>query len=512
MQAVSAAFTAAAQAAGQNPAFYFEVAWTGNGAISAARGGPGWINETGYVINHSGTLQINPPGESLVPAGEVGNAEIRLSNYQQRFSWQNLSSPLYAHIGGLVGLTGKLVRIWQGYAATDSTPAQYVCIFTGVITAWQETTADGTVTLDCRDIGWLYLQDKRSTVVAYDQRPEGWIAQMCALVEMASATLDIGIYPLPFAWLDDESIVDEIWETAEADAGLAYFAQNGLLRFENALHWQSQLVSVWTFSEGDYKTISEQIGVDAVATEVTVEWSGRTIGNEAVLYTLDRVKRVPPGGNITWKVRFSYAVSGVFALTNDEPFRDYAASAVGGVDLTSSITMSLEDVAAQQCTLRATNASTTQEAILTLVQVRGKPLIGGPTEQETVLAVPAPYSFKRVRSVRGNPYMQTQEQGAALAGLLAVRGRRARPTWELQSVDGVPQLELGDRVTLVDVRAQGANHTVAGIVTRINWQAGVDSGFKQNLAVLDFTDLWAYSDYYIIGVTALGASGGRAYY
>ena len=50
--------------------------------------------------------------------------------------------------------------------------------------------------------------------------------------------------------------------------------------------------------------------------------------------------------------------------------------------------------------------------MLTFLQLRGMPLQGGPTEQESVDVTPAPYTFKRVRALRGNPYLQTQTQGA----------------------------------------------------------------------------------------------------
>jgi hypothetical protein len=102
-------------------------------------------------------------------------------------------------------------------------------------------------------------------------------------------------------------------------------------------------------------------------------------------------------------------------------------------------------------------------------------------------------------------------QADALAQMLARRLRQIRATWALTGVRGVPQLELGDRVTFRDVRAQGAGNALDGIVLGIHWEAAYDRGFVQTLSVFDVDDLLPYNDYFIIGVTALG-SVGRAYY
>jgi len=520
MQFASAFFIAACQATGNQPLTYLEISWDGMGSIAAARGSAHWTDETAYLVAHRGALKIEPPGENMVMAGDIANVTIELANTTQRFSWLRTDKPLYANIGGAVGLSGKLVRLWQGLIVTVVDPflgptleSQYVCIFTGVIADFTPDTAAGNVELECRDIGWLYLQQKVSTVAAYDVAVDAWIGQVCALGHagvIATGAMDAGIYPLPFAWLDDESLVDEIWQAAEADCGLAYFDQLGRLRFENALHWLSHLSSVWTFNESHYGKVVPAISTDAVATKVTVEWSGRVIGSEIAVYTLDNAKRIMPGATLTWQARFSNAVSEIYAPSVVKPFNDYTASGFGGDNLTADVTVTLSNISAQQCTVTVLNNNISKVALITFLQLRGLPLIGGPTEQESALAVPAPYSFERVRSVRGNPYVQTQAQGQAAAGLLAVRGRRIRPVWRLSDVPGVPQLELGDRVSLYDQRNIGPT-PAACIVIGISWEGSKERGFVQELDLIDYTDLWAYDDYYIIGVTALGTHG-RAYY
>lgn len=498
MQTVSAGFTTATQAAGQRPITYVEVSWDETGDIADGRGAAGWTNETTYLVSHTGTLRINPPGEQLIPAGSVGTATVLLNNDTQRFSWQRTDGPLYADIGGATGLTGKPIRIWQGWAGQG-----YICIFTGLVRKWQERP-DATVQLDCSDWGWRYLQDRRSTPVGMDYLPNAWIDDVADLAGMDGAlrNLDVAIFQIPFAWMDDESAVEEIWQAAASDGGLAYFDQLGVLRYENILHWVGA-ASVWDFTEGRYQLSEPATDSDDVATKVIVEYAARYPRSVVALYEQEIYRLIPPGETIDFVARFDYAALEVFNPDPQLGYEDYYVSSLGGTNMTDSVTITLSNVYAQQCTVSVANASTTLAARLDAFRIRGTPLIGAATEQADVDASPAPYPFERTRSVRGNPYNQTLEQSEALANMLALRSRRVRPVWTLRDVPGVPQLELGDRVTFYDTRALGTGNSIEGIVLNIQWRGGLE-GFWQQITLMDVTDLSPYDDYFTIGVDTLG--------
>ena len=142
-----------------------------------------WTDETPYLVSYNTDLRIEPPGEALVPAGDMGSAEVVLWNQAGRYNWQDTDgpSPLTAYITGAAAFTGKLMRIWQGF------DAEYVCIFTGVIAEFTPTTVEGVVRLQCKDIGWLYIQDKRSSAsCAYDKLPNEWIATLATAAGIAT--------------------------------------------------------------------------------------------------------------------------------------------------------------------------------------------------------------------------------------------------------------------------------------------------------------------------------------
>jgi len=512
MQTVSSEFAAAAASNTQQPISYLEISWNEDGDVTDARAAADWTDETAYMISHNGEISIEPPGENLVAAGDVGKLTIRLNNTTQRYSWQNEASPLNFYIDTATGLTGKPIRLWQGFRlATD----EYVCIFTGIINQWTEDTRAGEVEISCRDWGFRFLQDKRSTALATDKLPNEWTAEMCALAGITSVTSDVGIFRIPYCWMDDESVVEEIWQVWEADGGLAYFDQCGKLHGESALHWFTSANDVirWNFNEGTYVNSDPEFNADAIATKVIVEWSGRRPGPATMVYQLERAREIMPGETISWTARYQNAVYRLFTPTPGDPYNDYWAEGYGGRNLTDQISVTLSDEYAQQCKITIKNNSTSAMVVVTFLQIRGFPLLGGPTEQEIALPPAKPFSFERTRSFRGNPYLQTENQGAALASLKAIQCARIHPTWRINDVLGIPHLELGDKVRFIDMRAQGTGNTIDAIVISISWECSTERGFVQRLKVFDITSMMAYdyADYFIIGEDILGEYK-RAYY
>ena len=504
MQSVSVGFTAACSAVGRKPATALEVSWDGTGDITAARGAAGWTNETAYLAAHRGDLKLSAPGDELIPPGSTGKCTIELDNTTQRYSWLRADGPLYADIGGGGGLVQIPVRVWQGYEVAGA--PEYVRVFTGVIEAWSEANDQGVVVLTARDMGFRYAQERNSTIVYRNQLTSVWIGILAdaAGIDSDERSLDTGIYTIPYAWLDDESLVDEIWQTAQADGGRAYFDQLGLLRFENAVHWAGHSVA-WDFTESDYEQDDPLYSPDDLATEIIVEWSPRGEGPQMTLYELDRPRSVAPGKTETFEARLQYPAMDVIAPYNDTEITDYQISGPGGQDLSTNITISLTNIYAQKCNVAIANTHATLPAYVNFLQLRGWPLVGGPTEQSRADAPTPALTFKRTRTVRGNPYLQTQQQGDALAGFLAYRSQVIRPVWRLRGVPGVPQLELGDKVRFVDRRTLGTGVTREGYVTALRWQSDA-GGLWQELALLDATGMYQYgSDYFIIGTDQLGA-------
>jgi len=508
MQNVSADFQNAVRSPGRQPVSMVEIDWAGSAAFSGAMGSSTWSDETDYVLSHTGQMKINPPGERLVPAGQVSQATITLDNADRRFSWQRTDSPLYAYIGGATGLSGKKIRIWQGFRLAGG--IEYVRIFSGFIADWTEGPDGSSVVLNCWDRGWRLLQDKRSTTIYENQRIDQWIQTVMGLAGFGSPhmNLDVGLFHIPYCWMDDESIVEEVWRTAEADAGLVYFDQLGILQYKTPLSWVSGS-PVWSFTSDDWDRLEPRTDTSAMATKVIVEWSGRRQGPEGVIYELDDQKVIPPGSSVEFVARFDYPVLEVFQPSVDEPYSDWSAISLGGADMASQLTVTLSETYAQQTKVTLANGDSTRTMYVNAFKLRGRPLIGGPTEQIAVDVDPAPYNWQRIRSERGNVYIQTYSQAKAMAELLAQRAKRVHSIYVLRGCSGIPQLELTDIVTISAPRLASADLT--GAVVGIDWIWSTSAGFQQDISVLDLTDMLAYDNYFRVGVDTLGAHA-RAYY
>lgn len=289
--------------------------------------------------------------------------------------------------------------------------------------------------------------------------------------------------------------------------GRCYFDQNEKLRFENALHWLTHAAIDWAFTAGTYTTYGPSYACDDIATQIVVEWSSRFIDKLAVVYTLEELKQVRPGETITIEAKFNYPVHALAALTAD----DSVCLSAGGQDMASYVTITLPESLefAQRCTVTISNTHTVLPALIPFLQIRGAPLMGGPTEQVTVDAAAPAIAFTRTRSARGNPYLQTYPQAKALADFLLARFQQLLTTWVLRDAPGVPQLELGDHVSFVD--SERITGTLDGYVTGITWRFSSTVGFKQDVALVESTGLFPRDDYFIVGVTALGAAGASWY-
>ncbi len=503
MQTVSAEFAAACRTTVRHPVFRVKVNWNDSY----------YVTETEFVVSHSGALRVGLPGEELVMAGDVGEATVILDNSTGRFSWRDVNCPLYPHIGGASGMFGKSIIIEQGLVVGqgDTGPiVQYVIIFTGIIFDWDESLAPRTVTLTCRDVGAKYLQHRISSVLLTDHRTDQLLTCYAALLGIPDGerVLDVSSFQIPYSWLDDESGLEEMWEVAQAEGGRCYFDGLGKLHFESVSHWVSHTTAVWELTGDDYQAYGPDFNPETLATKIIVEWSGRQLGAVTVLYNLEEVKVVRPCETVEFEARLNQPM---YQLVPLESGTDYKFVSAGGIDLGDSvnITLPVANCYCQRCTVRITNNHSSLAAQVIFLQIRGYPLSGAPAEQTEATPTIPPVEFERVRTVRGNMYLQTLTQAQALARYLAARHAQIVPLWMLQEVPGIPHLELSDRVQFWALPTM--TYAQAGYVTEIQWRCTVQDGFRQTLHLMDAAALYSYTDYFVVGQTALGAVG-RCWY
>lgn len=192
--------------------------------------GTNYTEETNYLISAQGDVRYVTPYSSLVSgAGITDQMVLTLDNSTGRFSPLNTSGALYANISS-GGMYMRPVRL----DVSINGGTNYYRVFTGVLKlpgaqspTWQETSV---VTLDARSRDELLLNKRQSTtqdvfasdVNAPDTEDEiigNYITEVGNGFTFDDLDLDAGLVQIPFPWMDDESLLEEMWLIAAACGG-----------------------------------------------------------------------------------------------------------------------------------------------------------------------------------------------------------------------------------------------------------------------------------------------------
>ena len=207
-----------------------------------------YTSEDTYLVSARGAHRISPPGQSITAnSGRVAECTVVLDNSTGRFSSHNAAGALYSYIG-----SGKAYHVpvkVQISAVSPGDSASYQAVFTGVARIPAEATLSPgqpkTITFDCRGVEEILLNRRQRTTRAnFASYHDNGVTEsefMDAVLDDSEATLttvlDDGLFNIPWAWLENESIVEELWKLAAACGGRFYGDAYGQLLYENATHW-----------------------------------------------------------------------------------------------------------------------------------------------------------------------------------------------------------------------------------------------------------------------------------
>ena len=469
-----------------------------------------WVDESARVISISGENRFTRPTDAGTSSrGQVDRCTIELNNNDGRYSALNSAGALYAYLQD-----GKAYHapMYLQVAIDGST---FTTIFTGVIKIPQETTPTSretaSVSLECRSRDELLLALRSSTTISNMQARTGYTEgqHIQAWLDDASVTnytIDSGVYTVPYAWLDDESILEEIWAIAGACGGRFYADPLGVYTFEDATHWlkSPHTTSQETLTRADFASFSANYSDADLFNVVTVETSARYVDAPDVLWTPDETVIVPPSTTKTMTARLRAA-----AYSIDAP--DFKAATGGGWDITADVSVSATNYV-QRAELTIVNSNATHTAYLSPFQLTGKALAGGPTQEESRNSAThgANGAFwtatrgTRTKTIRGNAYVQSRGQAASLALFLLNRSEYPRLTYKLGGVPGKPTRKCGDRITVNDTvtMSAGRDAFIVGMAWRIN-----ASGYVCDIEAMDAATLFPYASYFVIGTNKIGGAG-----
>ncbi len=480
-----------------------------------------YTEETTHLVRASGSMRLSNPEDALTGGrGMVDACTITLRNPSGRFSSLLSSGALYADLQNGGAYHAPM------YLEVSIDGGSYTRIFTGVVKLPAEGTptasSEAVISLDCRSRDEAILNARISTSRAvfaqiYD---EGWTEEQiiakwltdAGLVDGTdfvsqsyggTATLDPGLWVIPWAWLDDESPLEDAWALAAAVGGRLYTDPSGVYRYENAQHWllSPHDTSQATLDRNDFQDLRAVWNDRNLFSGVSVEVSPRALVDDGQVWEADQIVSVPPSTTKTVIARLSQPVYSAVTAT-------YTAITSGGVDITASVTVTPTQ-SAQRVSLAIENAHTSHAANLVILRLTGQGVEGAPSGEAVEESEDTFWDDRlgRQRTIRDNPYIQSEGLAGMLAEFLRDRHELPRLSFGVSGVPGVAARRLGDRLTIDDSKTMSSSRD--GFVTEISWRLD-GGGFWQDLTLLDATALYTYSDttpgYFIIGTSTLEAS------
>lgn len=476
-----------------------------------------WTDESEYFVRYEDSVKALSWNRSIPALGQgvAAFCDVTLQNPECgspysgfRFSATNASGPLYAKISA-GKMRFKRAQVLTGFEQGGS--PELVPVITGYITRCVENGQAGTVELTIEDRSVVAALTKASTALMENVTGQGYLETLAALLDRdppdaGDRDFDRGVVVHPVAWLDDESVWKEMGDVAEAHGGRVWWDRAGGLHFESWTHlvrpatnaWEDPTVSQYTFTVSRFGACDPVYNPRDVVNHVIIEAVPRYVGVLQVVFVSSEVHMVPPSGSLEVKVRHRWPVRAIVTPVEDT---DFVAVTAGGTDITGDVEVAVSDLAASS-TLTLTNNNADYAAFFYHLQLRGYPVL---SEQAITVEVEDATSIAQWgRSTRkiSNVYVQGRRHAEGLAQFLLARFKDPPLNLTLRDVPGVPWLETGDRVTVVEALT-GINADFFSVEISGTYEAGLD----QTYTLVKAADLYPYTDWFILGTNKFGKSG-----
>lgn len=485
--------------------------WAANSSRVCARVRVDWNRDGDYAdayeditsrvlsLSISHALYDQVAGLPLLGGIRPSSASVQVINEARWFSPDNASGLVATYPLIAIGIYRFPIMIELGYYDLDGNP-EYLTQFVGEIEGADEAESYGqaTVNFGCTDNSIALLQHKASSAVAYSKRPDEVIAAVLTAAGVTVASLDYAMTVIPFSWMDDENGWEECLAAAQADGGMFYFGKEGLPTFRRMtapIERADSRTSVATLNQGNAKALRDSVAWRDCYNRIIMEWAGRYGGVLAELYQAPRPLELAPGEVIVEECRLRYPSAALVTPVYDT---DYTAVTAAPWKVSQAeFTLTMVSYG-QRAELTITNLSAVNTIYINNLVLRGWPLIGYESQQKSFEDLSLLTGVKAL-PVRGNPYVQTQEQVARIGSYLLDRLSRPRRllVWEGPAS---PWIELLDRVTLShNTMAPNPGIDVDCYVLGIKESFAFGAQWDQELLLLPVTDVFKRTDYFILG-------------
>lgn len=499
-----------------------------------------YTDETDRLMFADGSANLIDPNSRFMGGhGMAGQTNLVLDNHDGRFSIDYLGSPLAEKI------SAWRFHMAPGYlkvSVDGGTTYDNVASF--LISHPEETIAKynrhPVVEWTCYDRSFWLMQNLYTTELFstwWDNDNDRWhnyredelIAEMLRragfvdgvdfvsqshhdLYPNIDATLEPGMVPINWFWLEKESMWDELQRLAGACLG--YFlhtpgspsSPNGWIRYWNMTHWLNAFRGSpqLTLYVGNTEDMKPRWDTNEFYSKVTTTVTPRVSGMIRDVWEAPTLPFLRPGETTHINASFGSPVSEVYSLRAKD---DYYAASTTGVNMNSNITISDWQQYAQRVEFNLTNNHATRSAQFYKLKIRGRQLEALEqieTEAESDLAYwTADLRPPRVREFTNNAYVEHQSHGDTISQVMlrASENMRFRANVSLAGSTH-PRRRLGDTVRIVNSRS---GWDLMCVLIGLRWTLGRNT-FTQEIDVIDGRALYPRADFFTCGRHALGAA------
>ena len=432
----------------------------------------------------------------IEPLGGISSTimDCELNNFDGRFTPQSNGTigtailpnrPLTAHIGFFMEGIKKTVPIFKGLTEMP-----------------EESKASGKIKIHAVDFV-KFLQTATLDGKTYvDNRTDAIISDILITAGFASDQFvtETGLNTVGYAYFNkDQSAFDRIKLLCEAEEGLFYQDENGVLRFETRRHFIAppHNTSVWDINSDDIIQWEERQR-QKIYNHVIVKSLPREVQATAVIWTSGSEVRVKANETKDVWARLDDPATELTTLATPTDYTAFTGTAGGGSDISGDQSI-VQSLLGTDVKLSITN-NNASDAFFNLLQIRGKAatVVGDFTEEATDTVSINKFDIHELSLE--NDFIQDESFAAYMAQSLVDKyGQPGRVLRLL--VQGIPQIQLRDRVKVTDIVT---NVIKEYRVMRIQGMLE-GGGFLQYLTIREITSFESQA-FAVVGSTLVGAT------
>jgi hypothetical protein len=429
-----------------------------------------WTDESAYFLSAQGNEQLSGTDGQ----GIASTLDVELDNTGDRFTPNNVDSPLYGYIKPRVPIRLETI-IGTSFR-----------LFTGYIKNFHPDIKSKLCSLECYDNQVLLNNKEANGIVYEDNRTDELLTVLATLAELdpAQYTFEVGLHIVNFGYFENRNVWPVMGELAIAERGRIFFDRYGTLTFWNRDHLHNQ-TSIITLTQNDWiLDLDYSIAEHDIKNYITVQAKPRASAGIQVVWSngdvqyldaySDTLILIPANGSQSAWLELEDPCSTFIPPVSGTDFIANSEQDSSGVDLTSNIFVNQFIEYGDSVYVNVVNTGDT-DAYLVKFQVRGNPAQVLNYIQVNVQDTTSISLYGKQDETIQNNFIQDEGSATEIAYEELWRRQDAVNNFDINIV-GIPYLLCGDLVSVEYIKGSYDNY----LIEQISWT--LDSGgFKEKL-------------------------------